>query len=52
MLVPPEKDRWQALIASGQVIPGTGRRDAILEPPIDFGINASEELAAMRADER
>jgi prevent-host-death family protein len=52
MLVPPEEDRWQKLIASGQVIPGTGRRDAIFEPPIDFGINASEELAAMRADER
>jgi prevent-host-death family protein len=52
MLVPVPADPWEELIASGRVIRGSGERLALDEPMIDFGFSASEELAAMREDER
>ena len=48
-LVPIPIDPWQALIDSAQVIPAE-QPGALLDiQPEDFGINASAELAAMRA---
>ena len=48
-LVPIPADPWQGLIDSGQVIPAE-RPGALLDVQSrDFGIDASAELAAMRA---
>jgi len=52
LLVPTPEDPWQELVASGQVIAATGEGDVTDDPPIDYDIDASARLAAMRADER
>ena len=48
-LVPLPPDVWQALIDSGQVIPAELPGGLLDIEPRDFGIDASAELAAMRA---
>jgi prevent-host-death family protein len=48
-LVPIPQDSWQALIDSGQVIPAERPGGLLNITPQDFGIDASAELAAMRA---
>ena len=52
LLVPTRQDRWQYLIASGQVVPAAIEGDLVDEPPGDYRIDASARLAAMRDDER
>jgi prevent-host-death family protein len=48
-LVPVPADPWQALVDSGQVIPANHPGRLLDIQPMDFGIDASGELAAMRA---
>jgi prevent-host-death family protein len=52
LISPVHADRWEQLIASGQVIPATGIGDLLDEPPEDYGIDASANLAFLRADEQ
>ena len=52
LLVPTHGDRWQDLVASGQVLAATGEGDVTDDAPSDYGIDASAQLAAMRAEER
>lgn len=52
LLVPTHEDRWQDLVASGQVLAASGEGDVVDDPPNDYGIDASAQLAAMRAEER
>jgi prevent-host-death family protein len=52
LLVPTHQDRWQNLVASGQVIPAAVEGDLIDDAPEDYGIDASGQLSAMREDER
>jgi prevent-host-death family protein len=52
LLVPTHEDRWEDLVARGQVLAATGAGNVIDEAPGDYGIDASARLAAMRADER
>lgn len=52
LLVPAHADRWQELIASGQVEAATAEGTVLDEAPGDYGIDASARLAAMRAEER
>ena len=52
MLVPPDADKWQALLASGRVTPPADAIDVLDEAPRDHGVDASAELAANREDER
>jgi prevent-host-death family protein len=52
MLVPPEVDAWESLVVSGQVVQATGEGSVLDEAPVDYGLDASGRLAAMRADER
>lgn len=52
MLVPVVEDPWQGLVASGWVTPPAGEGDILDEGPADYGIQASERLVAMRAEER
>lgn len=52
LLVPTREDRWQHLVASGQVLTATGEGEVTDDAPVDYGIDASSLLAAMRAEER
>lgn len=52
LLVPAQRDPWQELVASGQVLVATGEGDLVGEAPMDYGIEASAGLAAMRDQER
>ncbi len=52
LLVPAHEDRWRDLVASGKVLGATGEGDVIDDAPGDYGIDASDRLAAMRAEER
>lgn len=52
LLVPKREDRWQNLVASGQVIAATAEGDVLDDAPVDYGIDASAQLAAMREQER
>ena len=52
LLVPTHEDRWQDLVASGQVLAATGEGHVVDDAPSDYGIDASARLAAMRAEER
>ncbi|MGH3368972.1 MAG: type II toxin-antitoxin system Phd/YefM family antitoxin [Nocardioidaceae bacterium] len=52
MLVPVGGDEWQHLLASGRIVPPTEEGDVVDEAPIDFGVDATGTLAAMREDER
>lgn len=51
-LVPIHEERWQDLVASGQVLAAAGEGDVIDDVPSDYGIDASARLAATRAEER
>lgn len=51
-LVPVHDDAWLGLVASGLVSPPTVEGDVLDEKPDDFGIDASDVLAAMRDEER
>jgi prevent-host-death family protein len=51
-LVPITSDRWADLIASGGVTPAGEGGDITDETPVDFDVDASAVLEAMRADER
>jgi prevent-host-death family protein len=48
-LVPVPSDPWQALTDSGQVIPAEVSGGLLDIQALEFGIDASAELAAMRA---
>jgi prevent-host-death family protein len=52
MLVPIHADNWDSLLTSGRVVPPAESGDGLDEPPVDYGVDASGRLAAMRADER
>ena len=52
VLVPPRKDPWEELIASGRVLASTRAGSVLDEAPCDFGVDASARLAAMRKEER
>jgi prevent-host-death family protein len=51
-LVPVRGDAWADMVASGRVTPAEDERDVVDDAPVDYGIDASGVLAAMRADER
>jgi antitoxin (DNA-binding transcriptional repressor) of toxin-antitoxin stability system len=51
-LVPIRDDRFEDLVASGRIVPAADESDLADEAPIDFGLNASVELAALRDAER
>ena len=51
-LVPVTGDAWADLIAAGIVVPPEDEMDVTDEPPVDYGVNASEVLSAIRAGER
>ena len=52
LLVPVGKNRWQELMASGQVLAATQDGDLTDDVPLDYGIDASARLAELRAAER
>jgi len=52
MLVPVRGDRWLDLVARGQILPAEGDGTVLDEVPVDYGIDASGRLEAMRAQER
>lgn len=52
LLVPIANDRWQGLIESGRVLLPEDDADVVDEAPLDYGIDASAELAALREHER
>lgn len=52
MLIPVRSDPWESLLASGQLLAPTEKGDVLDERPVDFGIDASGRLRAMREDER
>lgn len=52
LLAPTHEDRWQQLVMSGKVLIATGEGEVAEDAPIDYGIDASARLAAMRAEER
>ena len=45
-------DSWSARIASGEVTPAEDDTDVADEAPAEYEVDASQTLAAMRADER
>jgi prevent-host-death family protein len=52
LLTPIGSDPWQALLASGRVLPPDEGADLTSEPPADYGIAASGALAAAREHEQ
>ncbi len=52
MLVPTHQDHWQDLIAAGQIIAADGEGHILDDPAGDYGISASQQLSALRAEER
>ncbi len=53
LLVPPTgRDTWDRLVATGQLLPGSGDPFEHEPLPGTASDTASERLAAMRADER
>ena len=51
-LVPVRTDAWEDLVFSGRVSRADDSDDVADETPGDYGVAASEALAAMRAEER
>lgn len=51
-IVPTEGDDWEQLVARGGVTLADPGIDILDIKPVDYGIDASAELAAMRQDER
>jgi prevent-host-death family protein len=52
VLVPIQGDHWQSLVARGQVLPADGTGSLLDEAPIDYGIDASKQLAQIREGDR
>ncbi|MCW2546535.1 MAG: hypothetical protein JWN96_995 [Mycobacterium sp.] len=52
MLVPTHHDRWQDLIASGQILAASDEGHILDDPAGEYGISGSQQLAALRAEER
>ena len=52
MLVPTHQDHGQDLIAAGQIIAADSEGHILDDPPGDYGISASRQLSALRAEER
>jgi prevent-host-death family protein len=52
MLVPNRQDRWQDLIAAGQIVAAGGEGTILDDAAGDYGISASQQLSDLRADER
>ena len=52
LLIPNPSDRWDEMIAKGQVVPAADRSPFTNDPAKEFGFSASEELERMRDDER
>ena len=50
-LVPAGKNRWQELMASGQVLAATRDGSLTDDAPLDYGIDASARLAELRAED-
>ena len=51
-LVPIREDRFEDLVTLGRITPSVDALDVADEAPVDFGVNASEELSAIRDAER
>lgn len=51
-LVPAGDGSWDDLIARGDIVPAPSDHDLLDEPPGDYGVDASEALRQLRADER
>ncbi len=51
MLVPTHQDHWQDLIAAGQIIAADSEGHILDDSPGDYGISASRQLPALRAQE-
>ena len=51
-LVPADVDTWEEMVAAGEVILAEADGDLLDVKPLDYGLSASAELAALRADER
>ena len=51
-LVPIRGNTWDDLVASGRIIPPSEPGDIADHEPVDYGIDASGTLAAMREHER
>ncbi len=52
LLVPVPDDPWEELLASGAVRAPEEQGDVAETAPVDFGVEATAMLAAMREDER
>lgn len=52
MLVPITADGWPGLLASGRIVPPDDAGDVLDDDPVDYGIDASAELAGLREHER
>jgi len=50
-LVPLRTDAWADLVAAGKVTLAVDDADVADEAPRDYGVDASETLAAMRTDD-
>ena len=48
ILVPVRGEIWDDLLASGRVIQPVDAIDVADDPPVDYGVNASEALRTMR----
>jgi prevent-host-death family protein len=51
-LIPLQADAWADLVAAGKVSLAVADADVADEAPRDYGVDASQTLAAMRADDR
>ena len=52
MLVPVQASAWDDLLTSGRVSPPEDDLDVADEEPVDYGVDASSRLRAMRDLER
>jgi prevent-host-death family protein len=50
-LVPVTADAWEDLLASGRVVQPEGEPDLLEEPPRDYGVDASAQLARIRDEQ-
>jgi prevent-host-death family protein len=51
-LVPVVADPWEDLLTSGRVLVPEDASDLLDEKPVDYGLDASKELNALRRHER
>ena len=52
ILVPVRGEAWDALIASNRVLRADDASDLADEPPVDYGLDATNVLRSMRDQER